>query len=94
MIHESSIYDGESWFDSPKMLIFPYTSEIVSWCMEHGAITVFVSWCMVQSLFEQNDGKKEEEEHNWRLIDLSATPQVKIELNYAFIKWDLKFGLW
>ena len=51
---------GESWFESPNVMIHPYTSEIVSWCMEHGAITVFVSWCMVQSLFEQNERKKKE----------------------------------
>ena len=38
------------------------------------------SWCMVQSLFGQNDRKKErKKEDNWRLIDLSATPQVKTE---------------
>ena len=35
----------ESWLDSPNLVIYPDTSCIVSWCMQHDAITVFLeSW--------------------------------------------------
>ena len=55
----------ESWFDSPKLIIHPDTSYIVSWCMEHGAITVFL------------DSLRRWRWQKGQLIDLTATPQVK-----------------
>ena len=69
-----------------------------SWLFIHTLAKLLAdTWSMVQSLYSEQNDRKKKQRRNWRLIDLSATPQVKMNHNLWIMiheSWIMIHQIW